>query len=205
MRTLLIFAISMVVLLPQTAGSGTIYQYRDAQGRLYFTNCPSDSRYVPLKQIRKISVTAFQKRSASASTDATDYLKIAEQAARRFDLDPGLVKAIIKAESNGQPLATSPKGAMGLMQLMPGTARELLVSDPMDPEMNIWGGTLYFKQMLELFNGDYSLALAAYNAGPGNVERYKGIPPFPETQAYVKRVLRYWKEFSRLTTEKEIF
>ncbi len=195
----------MLVLLPQIAGSGTIYQYRDAQGRLYFTNCPSDSRFVPLKRMRKISTTSFKKRSIAPSHTPRDYMKIAEQAALWFELDPGLVKAVIKAESNGQAYAVSPKGAMGLMQLMPGTAKELLVSNPLDPEMNIWGGTLYLKQMLELFDGDYSLALAAYNAGPGNVERYGGIPPFPETQAYVKRVLKYWREFSRLTAERETF
>ena len=103
-------------------------------------------------------------------------------------LSPKLVDSIIRAESNGDPKAVSRKGAMGLMQLMPGTAEEYQVSDPFDPVANIRGGARYLKGLLEEFAGNLSLALAAYNAGPGAVRKYQGIPPFPETQEFVRKV-----------------
>jgi len=108
--------------------------------------------------------------------------------ATEHGLSPQLVKSIIRAESNGDPKAFSPKGAMGLMQLMPGTAREYRVSDPFDPLGNIRGGVRYLRNLLREFSGDLSLALAAYNAGPGAVRKYQGIPPYPETREFVRKV-----------------
>jgi soluble lytic murein transglycosylase-like protein len=121
---------------------------------------------------------------------ASDFDSLIEAAARKHDVAPDLVRAVVKVESNFQPGARSPKGAVGLMQLMPATAQRFGVSDPMDPRTNIHAGTEYLSLLLRRFDGDVSLALAAYNAGEGNVEKYgRQIPPFPETVGYVKKVL----------------
>ncbi len=108
--------------------------------------------------------------------------------AQKYGFDTELILRIIEAESGGNPNAISPKGALGLMQLMPATARALGISNPFDPVQNIEGGVRYLRHLLDRF-GDLRLALAAYNAGPGNVQRYGGVPPFPETQRYLARIL----------------
>lgn len=110
------------------------------------------------------------------------------RAAAEADLDPALVRAVVAVESGFEPNAVSPAGAKGLMQLMDGTARQLGVADPFDPEQNLRGGTTFLRYLLDRY-GDERLALAAYNAGPGAVDRYGGIPPYAETQRYVREVL----------------
>ena len=115
--------------------------------------------------------------------------EIFEAAARKYNIPVDLLKAVAKIESNFRPDATSPCGAMGIMQLMPDTAKALGVTDAYDPEQNIMGGAKFLRQMLDSHGGDVRLALAAYNAGPGNVAKYGGIPPFKETQTYVTRVM----------------
>lgn len=123
-----------------------------------------------------------------AAEENSDWHALAGQAAERYGLPPSLVKAVVEAESSGVQDALSRAGAQGLMQLMPATARELGVVDPFDPAQNIDGGTRYLAQLLQRFEGDTDLALAAYNAGPGAVERHGGVPPYPETERYVRKV-----------------
>jgi soluble lytic murein transglycosylase-like protein len=116
------------------------------------------------------------------------YEAIIQEAAAEYDLDPNLIRAVMQTESAFHPYAVSRAGAEGLMQLMPALADEMGVSDSFDPRENIMGGTRYLKRLLDYHNGNLDLALASYNAGPGNVERYGGIPPFRETRKYVKTI-----------------
>lgn len=140
--------------------------------------------------------TKHQEIIANQSTQTStkkqhmnDYADIIKKAAEQFQLPERLISSVIKHESNFNNDVVSRAGAQGLMQLMPGTAKFLGVKNSFDPEQNIMGGARYLRQMLNQFDGDMSIALAAYNAGPGNVKKHGGIPPFKETQNYVKKVL----------------
>jgi len=125
------------------------------------------------------------------------YHSIIIEAANRYQVDPAIVKAIIMAESSYNPNAVSKKGAKGLMQLMPKTAAELGVKDSFNPVYNINGGVQYYKKMLNQFNGDVKLALAAYNAGSRKVKKYQGIPPFKATHYYIKKVFKYYQYYKK--------
>ncbi|MGA6927350.1 MAG: lytic transglycosylase domain-containing protein [Desulfosarcina sp.] len=132
---------------------------------------------------------------AAVGDEPTPFHGIITQVAGRYEVDPHLIRAIIFAESGYNPRAKSKKGARGLMQLMPSTAKALGVQDIFDPEENIDGGVRYFRSLLDRFDGDVQLALAAYNAGSRHVRNYEGIPPFKATQRYIKKVLKFHKKF----------
>ena len=129
--------------------------------------------------------------SSGQSSAGASFATLIQQASDRYGVNPSLVNAVIRAESNFDASAVSGAGALGLMQLMPGTAQGLGVSDPMDPAQNIEGGVKFLSQLLKKYDGNVQMTLAAYNAGPGAVAKYNGVPPYSETQTYVKRVLSY--------------
>jgi soluble lytic murein transglycosylase-like protein len=166
----------------KTTGQGTAAETTDSQagGGVASTGASA----------QKASSTA---QAAKTSAVTGDFASMIKEAAAKYGVNPALVQAVIKAESNFNPKAVSSCGALGLMQLMPATARGLGVSDPLDPEQNIDGGTKFLSGLLKRYNGDVKLAVAAYNAGPGAVDRYNGIPPYRETQVYVQRVLGYYQ------------
>ena len=139
-----------------------------------------------------LSLDARGTSPVGGEAQATTFDSLILQAAQRYGVDPRLVRSVIRAESNFNPQAVSRAGAMGLMQLMPGTARSLGVENPFDPLQNIEGGVRLLRRLLDRYEGNISLALAAYNAGPGAVDRFGGIPPYRETQVYVERVLDYY-------------
>ena len=181
-----ILSISAALLLSALPSRADVYQYIDANGTISLTNVPNDPRY------RR--VIAELPRSRTVISDGELEPVIARHS-RAHRLHPALIRAVIKTESDFDPQAVSRAGAIGLMQLMPQTAVRLDVRDSYNPDENIGGGTKYLRQLLDRFNGNLPLALAAYNAGEHVVERYQGLPPIPETRQYVKKVLRYYRNF----------
>lgn len=165
-----------------------IYMYIDSDGVLHFTNRPTSSNY-------KVYVKERPNKS-TPSVNTNEYDAVIQAAADRHGVSFSLIKAIIRAESGFNPKAVSHKGAMGLMQIMPDNFKAFNLQDPFDPEENIMAGARYVARLLDRFQGRLPLALAAYNAGPNRVEVYQDIPPFAETEQYVKRVMKYYYAYN---------
>ena len=179
---LVIFIVLFIpCLLLDITSMADVYKYVDANGIVHLSNVPMNSKY---KVLIKEGPVHF-----IPGTDFTKYDSLITEASRKYGVDYALVKAVIKAESNFNHKAVSKKGAKGLMQLMPRTASILGVNDCFHPEDNIIGGIRHLGYLIDLFNGNIPLALAAYNAGEGAVAKHRGIPPYPETRNYIRRVL----------------
>jgi hypothetical protein len=207
-------AAGLTVLLGAGPARAEFYRWVDAQGVVHLTDAPTDPRfhkYTPSpsgsgKGINlipgRLSLLGLGKAQPVYSPgvlpadggDASGYDPLIERSARRFQVPAALIKAVVKAESNFQRYAVSSKGAQGLMQLMPATAADLGLDDPFSAEDNVLAGTRYLREMMDRY-GDWKHALAAYNAGPAAVDQYGGVPPFPETQEYVRRVLEYYRRY----------
>lgn len=185
-RTLLVLAFAATA-WPAPA-LAQIYAWRDASGQLILSDRKVDGTAVTTTYAVPES-SAFRATRAPAANDVrAKFEGLVQEHAALQGIRPDLVRAVIQVESGFNPSARSPKGAMGLMQLMPRTARELGVVNAYDPAQNIRGGTAYLRHLLDRFGGNEELALAAYNAGPDAVDRYDGVPPYDETQAYVRKV-----------------
>ncbi|MBW2426077.1 MAG: lytic transglycosylase domain-containing protein [Deltaproteobacteria bacterium] len=184
--------VSLALAAP-AAGSDSVYRYIDERGVVHFSDTPVDDRY-RRNRIDRIEGLAIAPPPARRGPGRRDFDILILTLGQRHRVQPALVKAVIAAESNFQPGAVSRAGAQGLMQLMPATARSLGVQKPFAVVENVDGGVRYLREMLDRY-GDVTRALAAYNAGPSAVDRYHGVPPYPETQAYVKRVLEYYRGY----------
>lgn len=190
---------ALLLALLAASASADVYKYRDAEGHIHLTDRPMQGPYRLLKrfslkgtrsQVPDDTLSAMHRRREQLAP-------LIEAAANRHRLQPALVHAVVRAESAFRSDAVSSKGAIGLMQLMPGTARQYGVTDPYDAEQNLQGGSRYLGRLLEMFDHDLRLALAAYNAGENAVLEYgRQVPPYAETQRYVQKVIEFFKEYS---------
>ncbi len=184
-NTFLILVLA-ALFLPSWAGAD-IYMFIDSEGMVHFTNVPTSSDY-------KLYIRENPKPMKGGGVR---FGREIDRAAKVFGVDASLVKAVIKAESDFDPSAVSRQGATGLMQLMPSNYADFKVRDPFDPGQNIMGGTRYLKRLMTRYKGKLPLVLAAYNAGPDAVDRYKSVPPFKETQRYVNKVMKFYSLYKR--------
>lgn len=196
--TSLILAALLTCGLTQFASADIIYSFTDEYGVVHFSNVPADERYVPFTangaSVKKSPPVSGGRQSAIALK--AQYGAEIEEIARAYALEGALIHAVVSAESAYNAKAVSKKGAAGLMQLMPETAQRYGVTDRFDPVQNLHGGARYLSDLLKMFSGNMSLALAAYNAGENNVVKYGNqIPPFQETKAYVPKVLDLYRRY----------
>lgn len=192
MRKFYILIASLVMLqLPASVASADFYRYVDESGTVHITNVPSSSKYVWMMREKRNALRPSNKDGAGRR-HLEDFIYVTSQ---RYGVDPSLVKAIVKAESDFNSTAVSNKGARGLMQLMPETANLMGVRDVHDPHENVEGGIRHLSRLLRMFGWKVNLAVAAYNAGESAVLKYGTVPPYSETRDYVKRVLYYYNAY----------
>jgi soluble lytic murein transglycosylase-like protein len=192
-KKLVIYIIfTILAVFSANVADADIYRYIDANGVMHFTNAPTSSagdyKLFLRERIHPAPSWYYNEK----------YDALISEASKRHGVSFPLLKAIIKAESGFDPQAVSKKGAMGLMQIMPQNFKLLGLEDPFDPTQNINAGARYFKQLYDRFDGKLALSLAAYNAGPSAVDYYKTIPPYEETEEYVRRVLKYYYDYKNL-------
>ena len=180
-RRMGILVAALLFFVTAPSARADIFLFIDSQGVLHFTNTPTSSQY-----------TLYIKERPEPEMATIKYDGIIQEASNKHGLSFSLLKAMIKVESDFDSRAVSKKGALGLMQIMPQNLEAFNIRDPYDPKDNIMGGARYFKSLVERFEGKLPLALAAYNAGPTIVDKYRKIPPFKETEDYVKKVMKYF-------------
>lgn len=196
-------AVLGIALVDAPRASADIYRRVDRFGVIHYTNVPTDKRFyrVVIRELPSISAlgggvtTSYRAEPSRMRIESRAFDPIIANVSRRYGVEQALVKAVIKAESGFQPNAVSPKGARGLMQLMPGTAQMHGVRNIHAPGDNIEGGVQHLRMLLDRYRNNVVLALAAYNAGEGWVDQYNGVPPFQETRNYVHRVLRFRQDY----------
>jgi len=177
---------ALMLMVGPSPVAADIYRYIDENGVMHFTNAPTSSKFKLFMRERQIFISKL---------DSNQFDPIIADASKKYGLEAPLIKAVIKAESDFDPNAISNKGARGLMQIMPMNFRLLNVENPFDPHQSIDAGARYLRDMMDRYNGKLNLSLAAYNAGPGAVDRHGGVPPYQETEEYIERVMRYYQRY----------
>jgi soluble lytic murein transglycosylase-like protein len=187
---------AVVLALAFAAGStrADIYQYTDADGTIHFSNTEKKG---------KLYAKSPEPAKTGGPIDSKRFDEHIKQAAALYQIPEELVRAVIRVESGFDPRAVSRTNARGLMQLMPGTAERMMVTDSFDPRQNIFGGVRYLRVLANLFNGDIELTLAGYNAGENAVIQHGGIPPYEETRGYVVKVLEYYRQYRESTAKRQ--